>query len=89
MPVKWIPTDKHVYGAIYREHHKELQVFGTCTAPEGNPRLGISKPYIMTEWGFRDADEPIIKSEARKDSFHQEEYDYKYFIAVYKNPEEE
>lgn len=86
--VQWLQTDKHVYGAIYREHYHELQVFGTCTAPEGNPMLGIALPYILTEWGFSRSDTPLIRSIATKDSMEQNEYDYKYYIACIKREKE-
>jgi len=89
MSVRWIKTDKHVYGAIYREHHENMSVFGTCTAPDGNPTLGIMNPYILTEWGFKDSDEPIIKSVATKLDRHQEIYDYEYFIAVFVNDDDD
>ena len=85
MSVKWIKTDKHVYGAIYREHRKDMSVFGSCTAPDGDIRLGFENPYILTEWGFKDADEPVIKSIATKESFDQKDYDYEFFIAVFIN----
>lgn len=88
LDVTWIKTDKHVYGAIYREHCESLAVFGTCTAPEGDQLLGISLPFMLTEWGFRGSDAPIIKSEARKDSMDQKEYDYEYFIASVKEDTE-
>lgn len=79
---KWIPTDKHVYGAIFREHRDKFGVFASCTAPEGDPSLGITLPYILTEWGFKEAGCPIIKSIATKKTFEQKEYDYEYFIAI-------
>lgn len=82
MSVKWIKTDKHVYGAIYREHYKQLKAFGTCTCPEGDPRLGKMNPYILTEWGFDGADDPIIKSIGEKETFEQKDYDYQYYIAL-------
>lgn len=83
MSIVWKKTDKHVYGAIYREHHNDLQPFGTCSAPDGNMALGLPTPYMLTEWGFKDAAEPIIKSIGQKDSLEQRDYDYEYFIAVY------
>jgi hypothetical protein len=88
MGVIWIPTDKHVYGAIYREHCNDLVVFGSCSAPEGDPRLGIMRPYMLTEWGFKDSDEPLIKSIGRKDTFEQREYVYEYFIAVVRHDDD-
>ena len=84
MSVIWITTNQHVYHAIYREHYERLAVFASCTCPNGDSRLGHLRPYIMTAWGFEGADEPIIKSVARKKTFEQKEYDYEYFIAGYK-----
>lgn len=86
--VKGTKTDKHVYGAIYREHCEALTVFGSCTAPDGDPRLGIVNPYILTEWGFKGSDDPVIRSIATKEDRHQKEYDYEYFIASYFNEDE-
>ena len=87
--ITWKQTDKHVYGAIYREHRLDMSVFGSCTCPEGDPRLGFNLPYILTEWGFKDADEPIIKVIVTKQSLEQKEYDYEYFIAIYKQEDED
>ncbi len=84
---RWIRTDKHVYGAIYREHHDKLRVFGSCSAPEGDMRLGITLPYMLTEWGFEGSDAPLIKSIATKDSMEQKDYDYKYYIALIRKEE--
>jgi hypothetical protein len=52
-------TDKHVYGAIFREHQKSFQVFGSFTNME--PSHLSSQPEILTEWGFKGADYPLIK----------------------------
>jgi hypothetical protein len=60
---KWIETDKHVYGAIYREHCKDLQPFGTISDLSG----AYGRPLMMTEWGFKNADFPIMKIEQFKD----------------------
>ena len=79
--MRWIKTDKHVYGAIYREHYKDLGVFGACTCPDGDMSLGCPNPYILTEWGFRGAEYPLIRSIQTKDYPNQEEYDIEYFIS--------
>jgi len=88
MSVKWIKTDKHVYGAIYREHYNNLGVFSSCTAPDGDLSLGLPYPYILTDWGFKGADEPLIRSVGRKDSKDQKDYEYEYFIALVTKDEE-
>lgn len=85
MSVRWVETDKHVYGAIYREHYENLKPFATCTCPDGDISLGKPNPYILTEWGLIGADEPVIKSVGTKESRDQKDYDYRYFIAQVKH----
>ncbi|KKN74618.1 hypothetical protein LCGC14_0388200 [marine sediment metagenome] len=77
----WVETTKEVYFAIYKAHHEEFCVFGSCTLPNGDPRLGKINPFISTEWGFKDATDPLIKGVQTKDNHEQKEYDWKYFIA--------
>ncbi len=84
----WKRTDKHVYGAIYREHYEEMSVFASCTCPDGDLSLGYTNPYIMTEWGFSNADAGIIRSVATKKTHDQKEYDYEYWIAIHKEGDE-
>lgn len=78
----WIKTDKHVFGAIFREHKKELQVYGSCSAPNGDIRLGYENPYLMTEYGFKSGNTPLIKIIETKEFIEQKDWDSKYFIAV-------
>ena len=89
MGVKWVPTNKHVYGAIYREHSEDLGVFSSCSCPEGNPQLGHPNPYMMTEWGFKGASDALIKSILTKESIDQKDYDFECFIAHTYNDNEE
>ena len=61
MSARWVETTPEVYAAIYRQHIGDLTVFGSFTDVgdySGEPR-------IMTEWGFKSADHPIIKSDRR------------------------
>lgn len=74
---RWIKTDKHVYGAIYREHKDSLQVFGSFSNP--TPSHLSMQPQMLTEWGFKDADYPLIKSVIKwedGDRENTEEVDY-------------
>ncbi len=82
MEVTWHPTDKHVYGAIYREHFEEFGVFESYTAPEGNAAHGVCYPRIETAWGFKGSETALIKSIGTKQSVEQKNYDYEYFIAI-------
>ena len=60
----WIRTEHAVYAAIYAVHHKDLTVYATHTCSEGGCEFH-SESHVMTEWGFKDADGPLIRSEGR------------------------
>lgn len=79
--MKWIETTKEAYSAISMHHRDELTVFGSFSNPEESSRFG--KPEMMTEWGFKNSDFPIIKSVATKESDDQKEWDWKFYVAVY------
>jgi len=58
--MNWIKTDKHVYGAIFREHKDNLTVFSSFSNPY--PSELQYDPEMLTEWGFKNANRPLIKS---------------------------
>ena len=53
----WIETTREVYSAIYNRHVDNFLVFGTITDMSADPR------HLMTEWGFRGAETPLIKQD--------------------------
>ena len=72
--VRWIETTREVYAAIYREHIGQLDVFATISRPEDD---WYGDRQMMTEWGFKGADYPLIKHhEIGTPATHQ------YFIAA-------
>lgn len=74
--VTWIETTREVYAAIYREHIGQLSVFGTISRPDDSWE---GERHMMTEWGFKGADAPLIKHDERgTPAVHQ------YFIASVK-----
>jgi len=75
---KWIPTTLEVYLAIYNQHKDSFSVFETLTDMEG--RFGV--PRIVTAWGFKTADAPLIRSEATKERGAVEWQKWKYHIAL-------
>lgn len=80
MKITWQETTETVYCVIWIQHNKQLEVFGTFTNLESNSRFG--NPKIFTEWGFKGADVPIMKSQRTKNSDEQKDWDYKYYLAV-------
>ena len=73
MNVRWMQTSAEVYAVIYARHREQMTVHGTCTRLE-NSSLGDR--LILTEWGLKGADAPLIKYEERG-----EEKEVRYFIA--------
>lgn len=62
---KWRKIDQLLYRELYNRIHDTSKVFGTSTDMDG--RLN-GKMYIMTEWGFSDADAPLIRYEKNGDN---------------------
>jgi len=65
--VKWRRIDQILYREIYSRLHDTSKVFGTSTDMDGLSPIGDGKPFIMTEWGWSDADIPLIRYEKRGD----------------------
>jgi hypothetical protein len=59
----WKKTTPEVYRYLRHTHWEEMQPFATITNLEGNSWLG--ERHIMTEWGFKGADAPIVKVDER------------------------
>ena len=75
LEVRWIETTHEVYQAIYDQHREEFGVFASCTDMTGDT-FGGGQKYILTEWGFKGAEFPILKSEC-----HGKEWTY-YIAAI-------
>jgi hypothetical protein len=78
-----IETTQEVYIAIYKQHREQLQVFESFTDVEGG--MFGNAPTIDTRWGFRGGYFPIIVSIATKEDRHQKDWDYKYYLTIPKN----
>lgn len=76
----WIKTNAAVYHAIYATHRKDFSVFETLTDTVGE----FGQPTILTAWGFKDADAPLIKSIGKLPYGLDSKvgnWEYEYFIA--------
>lgn len=60
MKVTWVVTTTEVYRAIYDRHREQFNVFGTIS---GGGWWAPDSDHWMTEWGFKKADVPLIKSD--------------------------
>ena len=74
----WKITTKENYQSIYLKNKKKLIVHSSYTDIEGT--LFGGKPEFMTEWGFENSDEPLLKSVQTKKDKHQVEWDVEFFI---------
>lgn len=84
----WIQTSPEVYSVIYVRHKKELVVHSSFSDPTGNGHtFSTGKPEMVTEWGFKDADTPLIKAVSIKDNEQVKDYETNYFIYLHKNDE--
>ncbi len=59
---RWHEITGETYRQIYRELVEEFSVFATITNL-GEPTMPELPKMILTEWGFKGQDFPLIKSE--------------------------
>mgnify|MGYP000574939541 CR=1 FL=1 len=71
----WIPTEHAVYAAIYAVHHRELTVYATHSCSEGGCEFH-GESHVMTEWGFKGADGPLIRSVGCGDELETRQWVY-------------
>ncbi|MFK5950910.1 MAG: hypothetical protein QM500_19330 [Methylococcales bacterium] len=86
MYYKKIQTSPEVW-AMIKARHKDLVVFSSYSAPDGDEfgDSGICK--MMTEYGFHDCDMPIIGAETTwkkhpTEEFKRDQEEHKYWICV-------
>lgn len=60
MEYKKIPTTPEVYAVIVARHRSDLTVFESYSNPSGHCPLGSGQPEMLTSFGFRGSDFPII-----------------------------
>lgn len=79
----WIKTTERVCVEIRKEHKEQLTVFASYTDVDGyGYEWSSGEPEIMTEWGFKDSDNPLYKVLMTKKNRHDKEWQYEYFLYV-------
>lgn len=80
----WKIIDEKTYSSKARSG---LRVFEGYTDVEGNCPMGNGRPYILTVWGDRETDLPVLKIIMTKENPDQPQWDYQYFeyLAPVKN----
>ena len=74
MEHKKIPTTPEVWAAITARHRDDLVVFSSFSAPDGDYYGNHEEGRIMTEYGFKNADCPLIGADTRWDIDHDKPY---------------
>jgi len=59
---------------------KNLKPISSFSDPDGVLSFGYGCPAMDTDWGTEDEDEPFARCEMRKESRHDNEWIYTYFI---------
>lgn len=59
---KKMATSAEVWAVIRARHNKDLVVFGSYSAPEGDEFIGDSSGRMDTSYGFKDGDFPLMEA---------------------------
>jgi hypothetical protein len=77
----WVETTIEVYAVIMARHKKDFCVHSSFSDSTGNGHhFSTGHPEMITEWGFKDADNPLLKIEQRKENEEQKEWETTVFI---------
>lgn len=81
-----IKTTASVWSTIHKAH-PELKVFGTYSAPGGDPHGNPYRGRMMTAYGFEGCDYPIVEAETTWDidtdnPFIRSNEQHEYYLCV-------
>ena len=72
---KRITTSAEVWAVIRARHSNDLGVFSTISEPDGDPFGNSCHCRMMTEYGFKDSDYPLIGAETTWQKHPVNEFD--------------
>jgi len=64
---KKIETSSEVYSAIFTKHRKDLVTFSTYSTPDGDPFGNMQQGLMLTSWGIKGSDFPLIEAQTTWD----------------------
>ena len=77
----WLETSNEVYSVIFAKHRKQLKPFASFTDGSGNGYpFSTGHPEIITEWGFENSEQPLLKIRQTKESESDKEWSNEFFI---------
>jgi len=79
--MNWIETSNEVYAVIFAKHRKQLKPHASFTDNEGDGyEFSSGRPEIITEWGFENAETPLLKIVQTKKTKDQKDWDVVFYI---------
>ena len=77
----WKETSAEVYAVIFAKHRKDFSVHSSFTDITGNGyEFSTGRPELLTEWGFRESNIPLLKLRQSKEFESDKEWNIEYFI---------
>ena len=77
----WKETSNEVYAVVFAKHKKDLTPHASFTDVTGNGyHFSDGHPKIITEWGFKNADNPLLKIEQWKENESDKDWNVEFFI---------
>ena len=77
----WKETSNEVYAVIFAKHRKDLKPHSSFTDMTGTGyEFSSGRPEVVTEWGFENAENPLLKIRQTKEEESQKEWDVEFFI---------
>jgi hypothetical protein len=81
----WKETSAEVYYVIHAKHKKDLSVHSSFSDTTGNGfNFSTGIPEMITEWGFKDSDVPLLKVRQTKVNEYDKEWNCEFFIYLHK-----
>ena len=77
----WKETSNEVYAVIFAKHRKDLKPHASFTDMTGDGyHFSSGHPEIMTEWGFENAENPLLKIVQKKENESDKDWNVEFFI---------
>ena len=77
----WKETSNEVYAVIFAKHRKDLVVHSSYTDMTGNGyEWSNGHPDVVTEWGYRASEIPLIKIRQTKEHESDKEWNNEFYI---------
>lgn len=77
----WKETSNEVYAVIFAKHKTDLSPHSSFTDMTGTGyEFSSGHPEVITEWGFRNSEIPLLKIRQTKENELDKEWNVEFFI---------